>query len=66
MQRRAASFWRSRTTAGSSAKRADFAKVLDVLRKVDYRGWVALEYEDEQDPKKAVPPIIEQLQKLIA
>jgi hypothetical protein len=27
---------------------------------------VALEYEDEQDPKTAVPPLIEQLQKLIA
>jgi sugar phosphate isomerase/epimerase len=47
-------------------KPADLARVLDVLRKVDYRGWVALEYEDEQDPKTAVPPLIEQLQKLIA
>jgi hydroxypyruvate isomerase len=33
---------------------------------VDYRGWVALEYEEEQDPKTAVPPLIERLQKLIA
>ena len=47
-------------------KPADFARVLDVLRKVDYRGWVALEYEEEQDPKTAVPPLIERLQKLIA
>jgi sugar phosphate isomerase/epimerase len=45
---------------------ADFARVLDVLRKVDYRGWVALEYEDdEQDPRTAVPPLIEKLQKLL-
>jgi sugar phosphate isomerase/epimerase len=44
---------------------ADFARVLDVLRKVDYRGWVALEYEDDEDPKAAVPRFVEQLQKLI-
>jgi sugar phosphate isomerase/epimerase len=44
---------------------ADFARVLDTLRQVDYRGWVALEYEDEEDPKTAVPPLIERLQKLI-
>ena len=45
---------------------ADFARVLEVLRKVNYRGWLALEYEDEADPKTAVPPLIEKLQKLIA
>jgi sugar phosphate isomerase/epimerase len=44
---------------------ADFARVLDTLRKADYRGWLALEYEDEEDPKTAVPRLIEQLQKLI-
>jgi sugar phosphate isomerase/epimerase len=44
---------------------ADLARVLDTLRKVDYRGWVALEYEDDEDPKTAVPRLIEQLQKLI-
>lgn len=48
-----------------SQKPADFARVLDILRKANYRGWVALEYEDEQDPKVAVPPLIERLQKLI-
>lgn len=44
---------------------ADFARVLDILRKANYRGWVALEYEDEADPKAEVPRLIEQLQKLI-
>lgn len=44
---------------------ADFARILDILRKADYRGWVALEYEDEADPKTAVPRLIDQLQKLI-
>jgi sugar phosphate isomerase/epimerase len=48
-----------------SRQPADFSRVLDTLRKVDYRGWVALEYEDEEDPKTAVPPLIERLQKLI-
>lgn len=52
-----------KTKVGGSP--ADFARVLDVLRKADYRGWLALEYEDEEDPKAAVPPLIEKLQKLV-
>ena len=44
---------------------ADFARVLDILRTAGYRGWVALEYEDDEDPKTAVPRLIDQLQKLI-
>jgi sugar phosphate isomerase/epimerase len=48
-----------------SRQPADFTRVLDTLRKVDYRGWIALEYEDDEDPKTAVPPLIERLQTLI-
>lgn len=39
--------------------------MLDVLRKVDYRGWVALEYGDEKDPETAILPRIGKLHKLI-
>lgn len=44
---------------------ADFARIVGILRNVNYRGWLALEYEDEHDAKAAVPPLLERLRKLI-
>jgi hydroxypyruvate isomerase len=35
-----------------------------MLRDVGYRGWVALEYEEEEDPKAAVPRLLNDLQRL--
>lgn len=46
-------------------ERADFARVLGSLRDVGYRGWVALEYEDDEDPKTAVPKLIDELKKIV-
>jgi hypothetical protein len=34
------------------------------LRDVNYQGYVALEYESAEDPWKAVPPLLQQLQEL--
>lgn len=34
---------------------ADFAKVIGILRKANYQGFVTLEYEAEEDPWQAVP-----------
>lgn len=42
---------------------ADFARIFGILREANYRGWVALEYEEKEDPKSAVPRYIEQLQQ---
>lgn len=55
------------TMSGPDRKRykADFGKILDILDDADYRGYIALEYEDSEEPKEAVPRYIEQLQKLI-
>ena len=36
-----------------------------MLRKVNYRGYVALEYEAKEDPRKAVPPAVAALRKLM-
>ncbi len=44
---------------------ADFGRIMDILEKADYRGYIALEYEASEEPKEAVPRYIEQLQKLI-
>ena len=43
---------------------ADLARVRDILVKAGYKGWVALEYEAEEDPKVAIPRYIEELKKL--
>jgi sugar phosphate isomerase/epimerase len=46
--------------------RADWARVVGILKDVGYRGWVALEYEEEEDAKTAVPRLLEELDRLIA
>ena len=41
-------------------------KVLDILREVNYRGYLALEYEGKEDPMTGVPRWIERMKKEIA
>ncbi len=50
---------------GNTDEPADLAKILQILRDVGYSGWVALEYESEEEPKIAIPRYIAQLKKLI-
>lgn len=45
---------------------ADLPRVIKMLRDVNYRGFVTLEYEAEEDPAKAVPRYLQELRKLIA
>jgi sugar phosphate isomerase/epimerase len=52
-----------RTGRGKEA--ADLPRLLNILRGADYRGYVALEYEAAEDPRKAVPRHLETLAKLI-
>jgi sugar phosphate isomerase/epimerase len=51
--------------AGQKKEEADLKKLVELLRKVNYRGYVALEYEAAEDPKVAVPRYIETLKKLV-
>jgi sugar phosphate isomerase/epimerase len=44
---------------------ADFEKIIAALREGNYRGYIALEYESQEDPKTAVPRILETMQKLL-
>ena len=46
------------------SQRADLARLVKILRAATYQGYVALEYESEEDPWKAVPPLLQQMQKL--
>ena len=47
-------------------KPADLPRVVRILNDVNYRGWLALEYEDEEEPKIAVPRYLEELRRLTA
>lgn len=44
---------------------ADLKRLIDILRKVNYRGYVALEHEAAEDPKVAVPRHLANLRQLI-
>ena len=45
---------------------ADLARVIGILRTSGYRGFVALEYEGEDDPLVAVPRYLAELRPLVA
>jgi sugar phosphate isomerase/epimerase len=57
-----------KTQVGSprGPKEADLPRVIGILKEAGYRGFVALEYEDEHDPKEAVPRYLDTLRRLIA
>jgi sugar phosphate isomerase/epimerase len=57
-----------KTQVGSpqGPKAADLPRVIRILKEAGYRGFVALEYEDERDPKEAVPRYLDTLRRLIA
>lgn len=51
---------------GKPKEEADLKRIVDILRGVNYQGYVALEYEASEDPKVAIPRHIETLKKLLA
>ena len=42
----------------------DYTKVADVMREAEYRGYISIEYEDEEDPATAVPEFANQLKTI--
>jgi len=38
---------------------------VDMLKKINYRGYLALEYEAAEEPKVGVPKALEELKKLV-
>ena len=54
-------------TIGKSPKQpADLARVVKMLKAVNYRGYVALEHEAAEDPRATVPKYLKQLRALFA
>lgn len=50
---------------GGERQPADFERIIDILGEAGYRGYVALEYEGEEEPRDAVPRYITQLAKIL-
>lgn len=44
---------------------ADFGRIIGILRKHNYRGYVVLEYEEKTDPKQEIPKLIKHLRELV-
>jgi sugar phosphate isomerase/epimerase len=51
---------------GKSKEAADLPRFVKTLRAANYQGYVALEYESEEDPWKAVPRLLRQMQELFS
>jgi sugar phosphate isomerase/epimerase len=50
---------------GGDKQRGDFKRIIDILKGAGYRGYVALEYEEEEDPFTAIPPLLDELRPLV-
>jgi sugar phosphate isomerase/epimerase len=50
---------------GKEKEEADLKRLLDILRSVNFRGYVALEYEAAEEPRTAVPKAIAALRKAL-
>ena len=51
------------TSPGQGSQPADFPRIAKILDSVGYRGWICLEYEEQDDPRTACPDYIRQLRE---
>lgn len=49
---------------GGKKQPADLPRIVDILKNAGYRGFVALEYEEQESPFEAIPKILDQLRPL--
>ncbi len=50
---------------GRPAEKADFPRLLKILREANYRGFVTLEYENREDPLVAIPRHLAEMRRAI-
>lgn len=53
------------TPTGKKTEEADLKRMVNILKKANFHGYVALEYEAKDDPKIAVPKYVKELRALI-
>ena len=51
---------------GQEKQETDLARIVEILKKANYQGFLVLEYEAEEDPYKAVPGALARLKELTA
>lgn len=51
---------------GEEEQPADFLRIVQILRKSNYQGYITLEYEEAEDPTKAIPKYLAKLQRAIS
>lgn len=51
---------------GGAQQDADLARIIGILKQANYRGYVVLEYEEDEEPRTAIPPLLKRLRELIA
>lgn len=52
--------------SGGKKEDADLGRIVGMLKQVGYRGYLVLEYEEEADPREAIPPLLKRLRELIS
>lgn len=52
--------------ASGGKQAADLARIVNILKAANYRGYLVLEYEEPEDPRVEIPKYIDQLRTLIA
>lgn len=53
------------TRVNGTLQPADYGRLVQILRDAAYRGYVVLEYEEAEDPLRAIPRHIGRLRELI-
>ncbi|MCU1262293.1 MAG: nfo 1 [Bryobacterales bacterium] len=57
--------FKSEVHLGGKAEPADYNRILAILAKQGYRGYLALEYEANSDPMKAVPELVSKMRAAV-
>jgi sugar phosphate isomerase/epimerase len=57
--------FKSKVHVDRSEQAVDIPRVLGILGKAGYRGYLAVEYEAKEDPRKAVPELVSMLRDAI-
>jgi sugar phosphate isomerase/epimerase len=52
--------------AGAPAQEADFRRIVEILHSVNYRGYIAVEYEAKEDPMTGVPKAVERVREAVS
>ena len=50
---------------GGKKEEADLGRIVEILKKSGYRGYLVLEYEEPKDPREEIPRYLNELRKLI-